>query len=118
MGKWDKEAVKVLRKSLRLTQCEFAKRLGCRQQTVSEWEQGVYEPANAYGKLLDLFERSTASEFNNEDASKSANVNHLTKKISSFKLPKVNVPEVFREEMGMISQEPEEEFKPFDPAID
>jgi hypothetical protein len=31
---------------------EFAELLGCRQQTISEWELGLYAPANAYGKLL------------------------------------------------------------------
>ena len=49
---WDKDAVKQLRQSLELTQNEFAELLGCRQQTISEWEQGLYAPANAYGKLL------------------------------------------------------------------
>ncbi len=49
---WDKDSVKKLRQSLELTQIEFAELLGCRQQTISEWEQGLYVPANAYGKLL------------------------------------------------------------------
>ena len=54
---WTKEKVLELRLSLGLTQKEFAELLGCRQQTVSEWEVGVYEPANAYGKLLDQTSR-------------------------------------------------------------
>ncbi len=32
----------------------MARRLGCRQQTVSEWENDAYVPHNAYSKLLDL----------------------------------------------------------------
>jgi len=49
---WDKDSVKQLRQILDLTQIQFAELLGCRQQTISEWEQGLYAPANAYGKLL------------------------------------------------------------------
>ena len=49
---WNKESVLELRHKLGLTQMELAKLLGCRQQTVSEWELGLYAPANAYGKLL------------------------------------------------------------------
>jgi len=49
---WDKESIKQLRQMLNITQTEFAALLGCRQQTISEWEQGLYAPANAYGKLL------------------------------------------------------------------
>ena len=49
---WDSVRVKQLRLRLGLTQAEFARELGCRQQTISEWEQGIYKPANAYGRLL------------------------------------------------------------------
>src|ERR1700677_988171 len=49
---WNGESVKKLRQKLGYTQSEFAESLGCRQQTISEWEQGLYAPANAYGKLL------------------------------------------------------------------
>jgi DNA-binding XRE family transcriptional regulator len=50
---WNKDTVRELRQKLKLTQMEFARTLGCRQQTISEWEQGIYVPANAYSKLLD-----------------------------------------------------------------
>ncbi|MDZ4676932.1 MAG: helix-turn-helix transcriptional regulator [Oligoflexia bacterium] len=49
---WNKDSVRELRLKLKLTQIEFAQALGCRQQTISEWEQGIYVPANAYSKLL------------------------------------------------------------------
>lgn len=35
-----------------LTQEEMAQELGVRQQTVSEWERGVYQPRGASGTLL------------------------------------------------------------------
>jgi DNA-binding XRE family transcriptional regulator len=60
---WDKDSVKQLRNSLDLTQMEFADLLGCRQQTISEWELGLYAPANAYGKLLSqIKQRAPLSE--------------------------------------------------------
>lgn len=58
---WDKDKIKALRKSLGLSQAEFAHKLGCRQQTVSEWELGLYAPANAYGKLLSSFNSVAAT---------------------------------------------------------
>lgn len=36
--------LKQLRESLRLTQYEFAQRLGVRETAVSRWERGVSEP--------------------------------------------------------------------------
>ena len=53
---WDKDSIKELRLKLGLTQTEFAYKLGCRQQTVSEWELGLYVPGNAYGRLLAAME--------------------------------------------------------------
>ena len=61
MSNWDKEKIKNLRKSMGLSQSEFAFKLGCRQQTVSEWELGLYAPANAYGKLLSSFNSIAAT---------------------------------------------------------
>lgn len=52
--KWNAELVKGLRRHMGLTQMEFARELGVRQQTVSEWETGVYEPTLATSKHLTL----------------------------------------------------------------
>ncbi len=41
---WDAQRVRALRQFLRLTQDEFAQRLGTRQQNVSEWECGKHRP--------------------------------------------------------------------------
>jgi DNA-binding transcriptional regulator YiaG len=39
---------------LKLSQQAFAAELGVRQQTVSEWETGAYEPRGASLRLLDI----------------------------------------------------------------
>ena len=58
-GPWNAESIRQSRKARGLTQAELAESLGCRQQTISEWELGMYEPKNAYQKLLSLFFGST-----------------------------------------------------------
>jgi len=52
--KWTGEDIRTLRKKHKLTQAEFAEIIGCRPQTISEWELGLYEPKNAYQQLLDV----------------------------------------------------------------
>ena len=37
-----------------MTQREMAERLGTRQQTISEWEIGLYEPRGASATLLSM----------------------------------------------------------------
>ena len=59
LGPWNAESIRQSRKARGLTQAELAESLGCRQQTISEWELGMYEPKNAYQKLLSLFFGST-----------------------------------------------------------
>lgn len=51
---WDAERVRRLRVRLGLTQRELANELGVRQQTVSEWETGAYQPRGASARLLRL----------------------------------------------------------------
>ena len=51
---WDKERIQALRQHLHLTQQEMARELGTRQQTISEWETGAYQPRGASAKLLSL----------------------------------------------------------------
>ncbi len=51
---WDQNAIKALRKHMSLTQAAFAQELGVRRQTVSEWENGVYEPDRSTAKHLEL----------------------------------------------------------------
>jgi len=51
---WDGAAVRALREHLDLNQEELAEVLGVRQQTISEWETGVYAPSRGRSKHLDL----------------------------------------------------------------
>jgi DNA-binding transcriptional regulator YiaG len=51
---WNSELIKALRLHIGLTQAEFAKRLGVRQATVSQWENKAYEPTLATSKYLTL----------------------------------------------------------------
>ncbi len=51
---WDGERIQALRRHLGLTQREMAARLGTRQQTISEWETGMYNPRGASATLLSV----------------------------------------------------------------
>jgi DNA-binding transcriptional regulator YiaG len=51
---WNGELVKGLRRHLGFSQGELADELGVRQQTISEWERGIYEPSRATSKYLSL----------------------------------------------------------------
>jgi len=51
---WSKEEVKALRQHLNLTQVKLAGELGTRQQTISEWEKGMYRPRGASATLLSI----------------------------------------------------------------
>ena len=51
---WDSAYIQALRRHLGLTQRELAKRLGTRQQTISEWETGMYKPRGASATLLSI----------------------------------------------------------------
>ena len=52
--RWDAAAVRQLRQHLDLTQAQLAGELGVRQQTVSEWETGLYRPRGASERLLGI----------------------------------------------------------------
>jgi DNA-binding transcriptional regulator YiaG len=51
---WDKAKIQALRQHLGLTQQAMAEQLGTRQQTISEWETGMYQPRGASSTLLSL----------------------------------------------------------------
>lgn len=52
--RWDSERIHALRQHLGMTQRELADELGTRQQTISEWEVGLYRPRGASGTLLNI----------------------------------------------------------------
>ena len=51
---WQKERIQALRRHLGLTQRQMADELGTRQQTISEWETGMYQPRGASATLLSI----------------------------------------------------------------
>jgi DNA-binding transcriptional regulator YiaG len=51
-ARWDSKGVRALREHMGLTQQEMADQLGTRQQTISEWETGMYQPRGASSTLL------------------------------------------------------------------
>lgn len=58
---WTAERIALLRARLGLTQVGFADELGVRQQTVSEWETGRYQPRGASVRLLGMLAERTAA---------------------------------------------------------
>ena len=49
---WTKYTIKSFRLWLDESQVQFSNRLGCRQQTISDWELGILKPNNMSRNLL------------------------------------------------------------------
>ena len=62
-AQWDSEYIQALRHHLGLTQRELAERLGTRQQTISEWETGMYKPRGASATLLSIIAERAKFEY-------------------------------------------------------
>ncbi len=60
---WDGHHIRALRSHLGLTQQELADRLGTRQQTISEWEKGMYRPRGASSTLLSIVAEGARFEY-------------------------------------------------------
>jgi len=60
---WDSQGIQALRRHLGLTQRELADRLGTRQQTISEWETGMYKPRGASATLLSIIAERANFEY-------------------------------------------------------
>jgi DNA-binding transcriptional regulator YiaG len=54
MMEWNDETIRALREHLQMTQAQMAETLGTRQQTISEWEVGMYKPRGGMARLLTL----------------------------------------------------------------
>jgi len=61
--RWDGEHIQALRRHLSLTQRELADKLGTRQQTISEWETGMYKPRGASSTLLSIIAERAKFEY-------------------------------------------------------
>ena len=79
---WNASSIKSLRKTLKMSQSDFSKKLGIRQQTVSEWETGAYLPRGGSLTLLNMIaENIEASLFQkNENISSSDNEKSIANK--------------------------------------
>ena len=60
---WDSQRIQALRHHLGLTQRELADELGTRQQTISEWETGMYRPRGASATLLSIIAERAKFEY-------------------------------------------------------
>ncbi len=60
---WKATSIRALRRHLRLSQAGMAAELGTRQQTVSEWETGVYRPRGASVRLLTIIAERAGFEY-------------------------------------------------------
>jgi DNA-binding transcriptional regulator YiaG len=66
---WNAGRVRSLREHLEMTQQELAEELNVRQQTVSEWETGIYAPRGASERLLSLIAERAEFDYGTEDTS-------------------------------------------------
>ncbi len=60
---WGATSVRALRRYLGLSQRQMATELGTRQQTVSEWETGLYRPRGASARLLTIIAERAGFEY-------------------------------------------------------
>lgn len=51
---WDPQRIRALREYMNMTQQELADELEVRQQTISEWETGLYTPRRSTQKYLSM----------------------------------------------------------------
>jgi hypothetical protein len=60
---WNADLIKALRYHMGMNQAQFARELGMRQPTISEWETGAYEPKRSSSKLLTLIAEQAGFEY-------------------------------------------------------
>jgi len=60
---WDSESIRALRKYMGMTQQRMSEELGTRQQTISEWETGMYRPRGGINRLLTLVAEQVGFEY-------------------------------------------------------
>ncbi len=71
---WDGERIQALRRHLELTQRELADRLGTRQQTISEWERGMYKPRGTSSTLLSIVAERAKFEYQTKPKTEPAQI--------------------------------------------
>ncbi len=65
---WDAGRVRALRHHLGLSQEALAQEMGTRQQTVSEWETGRYQPRGTSARLLAIIAERAGFEYETGDS--------------------------------------------------
>jgi DNA-binding transcriptional regulator YiaG len=60
---WDAGKIRALRQHMGLTQDAMAQELGTRQQTISEWETGLYQPRGLSERLLGMVAERAGFEY-------------------------------------------------------
>ena len=65
---WQQDAIRALRKHMKMTQSQFAEELGVRRQTISEWENGVYDPDRSTSKFLRLIAKNANFKETSEES--------------------------------------------------
>ena len=66
-GKWNRYTVHYLRNHMGMTQQEMAQELGIRQQTISDWETGMYRPRGPSNTLLNIIAERTGFTYESEN---------------------------------------------------
>jgi DNA-binding XRE family transcriptional regulator len=66
--RWNSRMVRDLRVRLGINQSELADIVGVRQQTVSEWENGIYKPASTKAKALTRIAERAGFTFRTEES--------------------------------------------------
>lgn len=64
---WDRRRIRALRRHLRMTQAQLAEDLGVRQQTVSEWETGQYQPRGTAVTLLHIVAERARFDYGSQE---------------------------------------------------
>ena len=60
---WGAGSIRALRGHMDMTQQQMAEELGTRQQTISEWETGMYRPRGGMNRLLTLVAEQAGFEY-------------------------------------------------------
>lgn len=60
---WGAGSIRALRSHMDMTQQQMAEELGTRQQTISEWEIGMYCPRGGMNRLLTLVAEQAGFEY-------------------------------------------------------
>jgi hypothetical protein len=66
---WTGSMIYALRAHLGISQAELADKLGVRQQTISEWENQIYQPTRSRSKHLNLVAERAGFDFGEAEPS-------------------------------------------------